>query len=311
MIIFLYGQDSYRAKKKLEEIILGYKKVHKSGLNLVYFDVEEKDYKDFSNNFKITSMFKEKKLVILKNIFSDLKFQEEFLKNIKDLKSTEDIIVVYEIDKIDQRNKLFKSLIKESKYQEFSLLEDRFLRSWIKKEFERYGSKIEQDAEDLLLVYAGNDLWKLESEIKKLSNFKLESVIKKTDIETMIRPRIEIDIFKTIDALASKNKKLALNLLQKHLDNGDNPLYLLSMIGFQFRNLLSVKELIDKRNPYPAISKKSGLHPFVVKKAYYLCNQFSLPQLKDIYKKIYITDSNIKTGKMAPEMALEMLVSEI
>jgi len=37
--------------------------------------------------------------------------------------------------------------------------------------------------------------------------------------------QFENDIFKTIDALASKDKKLALFLLHKHLDNGDNALY--------------------------------------------------------------------------------------
>ena len=37
MIIFLYGPDSFRSKEKLNEIVLGYKKVHKSGLNFVYF----------------------------------------------------------------------------------------------------------------------------------------------------------------------------------------------------------------------------------------------------------------------------------
>ena len=70
MIYFIYGQDSYRAKRKLEEIILGYKKIHESGLNLIYVDAKEKNFKDFYSNFKISSMFAEKKLIILKNLFS-------------------------------------------------------------------------------------------------------------------------------------------------------------------------------------------------------------------------------------------------
>ena len=84
MIYFIYGQDSYRSKRKLEEIILGYKKVHKSGLNLIYIDAkDEKDFKDFYSNFKITSMFAEKKLIVLKNVFDNAKFQEEFLEKLK------------------------------------------------------------------------------------------------------------------------------------------------------------------------------------------------------------------------------------
>ena len=96
MIYFIYGEDSYRSKRKLEEIIEGYKKVHKSGLNLIYIDAKEKDFKDFYSNFKITSMFAEKKLIILKNVFDDKKFQEDFLENIKNIEDLKDIVIVYE-----------------------------------------------------------------------------------------------------------------------------------------------------------------------------------------------------------------------
>ena len=92
MIYFIFGQDSFRSKRKLEEIILGYKKVHKSGLNLIYFNVGpasakgygEASFKDFYSNLKITSMFAEKKHIIIKNVFENDTFQEEFLENIKE-----------------------------------------------------------------------------------------------------------------------------------------------------------------------------------------------------------------------------------
>ena len=83
------------------------------------------------------------------------------------------------------------------------------------------------------------------------------------------------------------------------------------MIAYQFRNFLIIKELIEKGSPYANIAKKSGLHPFVIKKNYYLCNQFSLPQLKKIYQKIFLIDSSIKTGKVDAETALDLLISEI
>jgi DNA polymerase-3 subunit delta len=150
----------------------------------------------------------------------------------------------------------------------------------------------------------------MANEINKLSNYRLGSTVKKEDIELLVKPNIETDIFKTIDALASKNKKLALSLIHKHLDGGDNSLYLLSMIAYQFRNLLSIKEL-QSTQPYGMIAKKSGLHPFVVQKSFYLCNQFSFEKLKKIYQKIFQIDSDIKTGKIEGETALDLLLSEI
>jgi len=311
MIYFIFGQDSFRSKMKLEEIILGYKKVHKSGLNLIYIDVvKNKKFEDFYNNLKITSMFAEKKLVILKNVFSDLKFCEEFLDNIKNLENSKDIIVIYENCCPDQRTKFFKALQKNVKCQEFECLSPIQLSKWVAQEFEKNKVKINPDALVLLIEYVRNDLWQMTNEINKLSNYRRGSLVKKEDVELLVKPNIENDIFKTIDALASRNKKLALSLLHKHLDNGDNVLYLLSMITYQFRNLLVIKEL-QSTQPYGLIAKKSGLHPFVVQKSYSLCNQFSIEQLKKIYQKIFQVDSDIKTGKVEPELALDMLLAEI
>ena len=313
MIYFIYGEDSYRSQKKLDEIIAHYKEAHKSGLNLIKLDVKEgkNTFEDFYSNLRINSMFAEKKLIILNNVFQDKNFQEEFLKEIKNLEGSKDIIVVFERDSVDERNKFFKTLKKEAKSQEFNFLAGSSLLAWIDKEFENYKAKIDPMAKNAFLNCTGNNLWLAGNEIKKLADFKAGKLIKKEDIELMMRPKIENDIFKTIDALASKNKRQALIFLHKHIDNGDNILYLLSMIAYQFRNLLIIKELIEKGNPYGNIAKKSGLHPFVIKKNYYLCNQFSLAQLKKIYQKIFLVDLNIKTGKVDPETALDLLVSEI
>ena len=311
MIYFIYGEDSYRSKRKLEEIIEGYKKAHKSGLNLIWINTKENNFQDFYNNLKITSMFAEKKLIILKNIFSDAKFQEEFSENVKNFEDMKDIIVIYEDEVPDQRTKFFKVMQKCAKCQEFNHLQPAMLRKWIVQEFEKNKIEIDIDAQNLLLNFVGNNLWQMANEINKLSNYRTRGTVKKEDIESLVRPNIENDIFKTIDALASKDKKQALSLLHKHLDNGDNSLYLLSMIAYQFRNLLIIKELQNAQKPYNLIAKISGLHPFVVQKSYYLCSQFSIEQLKKIYQKIFQADSDIKTGKIEPELALDLIIAAI
>lgn len=313
MIYFIYGPDSFRSKQKLQEIIDGYKKVHKSGLNLLYIDAKEKSFKDFYSNFKITSMFAEKKLIVLKDVFADEKFREGFSADIKNIEELKDIVIVYENEDPDQRIKLFKELQKHAKCQEFDFLQPAVLAKWIFTEFEKNHIKINSDAVALLLNFSGNDLWQISNEIKKLSNYKKDGVIKKEDIELMVRPNTEIEeklIFKTTEALASKNKKLALDLLHKHLDAGDPPIKLLSNIAYQFRILLIIKEL-QVSYPYSEVVKRSGLNPFVVQKTFYLCNQFSMSELKKIYQKIFKTDSDIKTGKIDPELALDLFVSAI
>ena len=159
----------------------------------------------------------------------------------------------------------------------------------------------------------------MANEIKKLVAYKtghnqittvtkLCPEIEREDVELLVKSKIEIDIFKTIDAIAAKNKKRALKLLKAHLEKGDSPLYLLSMINFQFRNLLIIKDLIEKNlSPYSF----TNLHPYVIKKSISLLGKFSFSELKKIYQKIFEVDLDIKTGKIEPEMALDLLITEI
>ena len=311
MIYFIYGEDSYRVKNKLEEMVSGYKKVHKSGLNLIYIDADGKGFEDFYGALKINSMFSEKKLIILKNVFDNTKFQEDFLENIKNLEETKDIIIVYEDNTPDKRTKFFKALQKTAKCQEFNYLQLAMLKKWVVQEFGRSNVEINPDALDLMAVYIGSDLWAMTNEINKLSNYRAGSVVKKEDVELLVKPNIENDMFQIIEALVSKDKRIGLSLLHKYLDDGEAPLKLLGMIVYQFRTLLIIKELQDKKEPFSTIAKKSGLHPFVVQKNYYLCNQFSIDQLKKIYQNIFQVDSDIKTGQIEPEIALDLLLTSI
>ncbi len=304
MILFLYGEDTYRMKEKMKEIIEKYKKVHKSGLNLKYFD----NFEDLKDGMKQMSMFKEKKLAIINNPFSNIEFKEKFSENGKDFAKSEDIIVFYQ-EEVNKNDTFFKFLKKNAKCQEFSSLGGLKLKEWIRKEFGKYQTEIEPKSLEMLIEYIGNDLWRMSNEIKKLVSYKEK--VSSEDVKLLIRPKIETAIFKTIDAISQKNKKLAINLIHKHIEKGDHPLYLLSMINYQFRNLLIIKDLVEKHKPYSVILKKSGLHPFVVRKSYYQAQKFSFQELKKIYQKIFQVDFDIKTGRIKPEIALDLLIAEI
>jgi DNA polymerase-3 subunit delta len=328
MIIFLYGPDTYRSKQKLNEIIGRYKKIHKSGLNLKHFDFKKDSFEDFRDAFKSFTMFKEKKLMVLENVLLNSKIENDFLKFLKELSKSKEIILIYE-EEMDEKKSLFKHLKKENKSQKFELLEGNSLKNWVKKEFQKYSAQITSEALDLLLNFVGNDLWQMTNEIRKLVDYKGKSAfdkdtagegeIKSKDVELLVKPKIETDIFKTIDAIASKNKKEALSLVKKHLEKGDSPLYLLAMINFQFRNLLMIKDLAESpkffnQNPISLrfkLSKELGMHPYLVGKTLLQARRFRLGELKKIYQKIFQADLNIKTGKMEPGAALETLLIEI
>jgi DNA polymerase-3 subunit delta len=316
MIIFLFGQDTYRSRQKLNEIIESYKKIHKSGLNLRYVDGEDFNLENIKNESQTVSMFDEKKLIIFKNALANLKNEDKALDFIKKLNNSKDIIVVYEEKEADERLSLVKFLKKEGKAQEFELLQGQGLKNWVKNQIEKYGVKIDSAALEMLINYVGNDLWWMKNEIEKLASYKKGKKIEVADIELLVKPKIEPEIFKTIDAIAFNNnawsgKRQALELLHEHLEKGDHPLYLLSMINFQFRNLLIIKDLMEKNQPFYSILKTAKMHPFVVRKTYEQATKFTLQELKKIYQKIFQVDLSIKTGKTDPTTALDFLIVSI
>jgi len=311
MLIFLYGSDTYRSRQKLNEIVENYKKAHKKGLNLKYFEGKDLDFGEIQNEIQQTSIIAGNKMLILEDTFSNIDFKEKFLKNSKNFISSKDLILFYEEREISGTNSLLKLLKKSGKSQEFKLLEGQNLKNWIKKEFNSYGAKTESLVIEKLINFLGNDSWRLSNEIKKLATYKKNKIIQARDIELLVKPKIDVDIFKTIDAIAEKNKKQALSLLHKHLEKGDSSLYLLSMINFQFRNLIQIKSLVEKNYTYQNIVRSTGLHPYIVKKSLWQARSFNLPELKKIYQKIFKADINIKTGRIDPETALDLLITEI
>ncbi|PIV65126.1 MAG: DNA polymerase III subunit delta, partial [Candidatus Nealsonbacteria bacterium CG01_land_8_20_14_3_00_12] len=50
---------------------------------------------------------------------------------------------------------------------------------------------------------------------------------------------------------------------------------------------------------------------YIIKKSYSLAQKFTIQELKKIYQKIFQVDLDIKTGRVEPEVALDLLIAEI
>lgn len=313
MIIFLYGEDAYRLNRKLADII-GQYKTQKKGLNFKIFDADACGYEEFSGELRQNSIFSERKFLIVKNVFSNKPFKERLLKGAKAMLGGDNVIVVCQDGHILKTDRLLAFLKENAKTQEFPPLAGAKLEAWIKKEFADKGLVIGKEAVDKLVIFIGNDLWRMSNEMEKLASYKFgkNNEVAASEIELLVKPKIEADIFKTIDALAQKNKKAALKLIHDHLEKGDSHHYLLSMVNYQFRNLLMVKSHMENGfGESGDISKRLEMHPYVLRKTMQQSRSFTLSELKNIYRKIFQADIGVKTGKIDPQIALDLLIAEI
>ena len=310
MIILLYGGDTFRSRRKLNEIVKEYQTKHQTGLNLARFREEDLQIDKLKEKIELVSMFDEKKLIILENVFNNKNFQEDVFDYIKKnkLKDNQDIIIV-----IHQEGKLAITSFKRhlTMFEEFKPLEGADLNNWLKKEMAKNKAIISPEAMRKLIAYVGNDLWQLSNEVNKLISYKANQSINEEDVDFLVKAKIDVNIFKTLDALAQRNKKTAFRLLHEHLNQGENEIYLFSMFIYQVRTLLKLKDLIEKGTSYYDLAKNAKLHPFVIKKSSEQLRNFSLEQLKKIYQRLLEIEIGLKKGRLDGPTALDLLVAEI
>lgn len=315
MIIFFYGPDTYRSSQKLKEIAREYHAKHKSGLNFRRFEWQSETMDEIKEMLSSFSMFDEKKLAIIKNACQIKKEeQEELVELLKDKKAAKDenVIVVFFEASRPQKSELADWLLKNTKMAEyFEPLTGVKLVNWLKKETQNLGGQILPGAAEKLAAFVGSDLWQMSNEINKLVDYKSNKPITEADIDLMVRSKYDPNIFATIDALANRNKNLAYKLMHEHKEQGENEIYILTMFVYQFRNLLQIKSLIDSGVSSDALAKKTGLHPFVIKKSWPQLKNFSQEVLKKIYERLLKLDIAIKRGRIEPQTALDLIVGEI
>lgn len=316
MIIFLYGEDELRSGRKLAEIKNKFLEKNKEGGTLFVFDFTQNETKadDLVMNLSSRGLFSSKKLAIVKNILQNKEAAEDkgILSYLKKDDSKDVTLVFWEKEKVDRKSKLAKFLFEKTKKQEFIFLEGAKLLSWIIEEVQKNSNgvvTVDPKAAEKLSIYVGSNLSLLSREIEKLVTYKNKGEISESDVELLVKSKIDNDIFKTIDSLSRGDKKSALKLLHNHLESGEDPFYLLSMYFFQFRNLLKVKPLAEKNYSQYEIAAKLKIHPFVAKKSIEQGRSFSLEELKSLYKKLCEIDFEAKIGKVDIELALDKFVA--
>ncbi len=321
MLLFLYGADTYRTREKLNGILGKYAAdIKKGAVELKKFDASDLDFFELKDAIEITPLFCAKKIIVMRGACS----AEENLKvklagYLPVLEKSKDLIIFFD-EKTDGRDKFFKDLKKRAKSQEFDLLESLEVKKWIDAKIKDLSLKmkiaiiIKPDAKEALVNFIGADLWQMEAELEKLILYKTsggaeeKAIIEFSDLEILVKAQLKPYIFKTLDAVAAKNKKEALRLLHEHLSGQENEFYILTMFVWQMRNLIRIKDLLDRGLASSAIAKKTKISPFVVAKNLLFLRKVALADLRSIYDYLMELELAMKTGKIDSGLALDMFI---
>lgn len=316
MIIFLYGTDTFRSSQKLRELKEKYlQDIDPTANSIIYIEGQNFNLSDFKNSTSNSSLFSSKKLYIIKNIFStkNKSFIDELIFILKKDSNSDNIFIF--IDEADEssliKNKLFNFLSTQQFVQNFKQLTEKQTVKWINGKMKKLDGNITEAAALKLAAVTDNNLWQIDNELNKLFFLKNKNTINDADINENVVGVTTGSIFSFIDAIAAKNKKVAIELMEREIESGQSESFLLAMITRQFKILLQIKDDSCENLNNKQIAQKLKLHPFVVQKSSFQAKNFSLPALKNIFSRLTMLDADFKSGKADLKTFLELLIIKI
>ena len=165
--------------------------------------------------------------------------------------------------KIDLRRKFFQQLAKQGREIEFRVPFDNQIPQWIQRHVRKQGLAIEPEAVDLLCLYVGGNLRELAGEIEKLSVFVGEGEkITHQAVERVVGASRSTSIFEFTDAIGARNHPKSLLLLQRLLEQGEEPVRAISMIYRHFQLLLKAQTLVGKSLSRDGMAGQLGVSPY-------------------------------------------------
>lgn len=214
--------------------------------------------------------------------------------------------------KCDGRKKLYQLLKKKVALVSFDPLDDRELTQWIARTLRRDNKQISLAACQRLWFSAGRDLTLLSNEIGKLVGYVGERAeVTEADVDAVCVKSTEYKVYDLADALLSGQGARALQMLSALLQDGEERLMLLALLGRQCRQLEYAKALSAAGAQPGEIAGKLGTPPFAVRKTLALAQRYSLPQLSGMARLCLDAEYETKSGLIMEQGALEQVMLKI
>lgn len=183
---------------------------------------------------------------------------------------------------------------------------------WITQETKRQGGQINPRAAAALASIIGSETGQARQEITKLLTFvDFQRPIETEDVNDLVAPGGQADVFTMVDALAMGDSRQALRHLNRLLEEQDAP-SLFGMIVRQYRLILMAKEALESGiTSVDGVANRLGIPPFPAGKVLNQGKRYSFESLNRIYHRLLEIDRMSKTGQTELDVALQTFIAEM
>lgn len=244
--------------------------------------------------------------------FLDCKVNVYVIDNLEDLVSNIDIIddlikgkyknkaiIVYKIDTIDKRSKLFKKYSKHIEFLDISMGYD-----FISSEYD-----ISKEDYDYIISKCNNNFSRTYFEINKsynLSECNHQSIRDSFDsIYNISLKTNNITTFELVDLFVAKDISKIKNYLST-VSTKDFDFGLLVLLYNKYHDLFVVKSAEPVAN-----TQNTGLTPFIIKECKKYIDLYSIDELKNILNQLFNLDYKIKSGTLNAEYAYDFMLTRL
>ncbi len=217
----------------------------------------------------------------------------------------------------DMRTRLMKTLKTAGEVVEFGTLKPPVLEKWVAKRFKEAGKDISQAALKRFIFLtgylerdSGKTLEGIANEIEKVVKYCGDrDTVRQEDIEALAPESLSMNIFGLVDTIGGRDISKALELLEDMKRGGEPPVRVLFMVARQFRLLLQTSFYREMGYSGKMIAAKLQLPPFVAGSLMRQADNFTREELKKILKGCGEADARVKSGRIDPWLALELLIA--
>ncbi len=185
------------------------------------------------------------------------------------------------------------------------------IQEWIIRRTAAKRGRIASDAAEMLAQTIGNDLGRIDQEIEKLITYAAGAEVTAADVRLLVTEAREENVFRLVDAIGMRDRRQALSVLHELLREGTPVQVMLAMVARQLRLLLQIRELQARTGDPGVIAGELGLRPWQVRNLGTQARRFAPGDLERAYHQLLGADQSIKTGRLEPEVAVDLLVADL
>lgn len=234
--------------------------------------------------------------------------QERLLPVLTDLPAG--VTVVLLAKSLDKRMKAAKALLAAARVWEFSLPQPAQLPAWVAQRAAELGVRLQGDAARTLIDMVGTSPLALQTELEKLALYAAGRPVTAEAVRDAASVAIphaaELAVFQMAEAVAEGRTKEALSVLRDLLAVGEYPLVILSLIGRQYRLILTACGLPAGASP-AALARALGIPQAPARRVAAQARALGAEGAALGLRRVLEADMAIKKG-LEPRLVLETLV---